>query len=363
VNTAASRRPLRPAPSPALVRSLGLYWGSIFPLARAEVRRWRRRAERIPDPVLRAHARETLAGEHRNAESAAVFALLAARANREAVVRLLVGYQLMYDYLDTLSEQPAGDPLANGRQLHRALSAAVSPGAAGADYYAHHGRGADGGYLAELVAACAGGLAGLPSGRLVEAGLLRSVALAAESQSRNHAAMLSGEAPALARWAARATPRGSDLRWWETAAAAGSSLATHALLAAAGDPALTGSQADRIERAYWPWVNALNTLLESLADQLDDAASGNHSYVSHYGSGVVMALRLATISAHAARATRGLPRHDEHALVLAGMVAFYLAAPGARTPQARPAADAVRRELGPLVGALVLMLRVQSRIG
>ena len=55
----------------------------------------------------------------------------------------------MYDYLDALTEQPAPDPLANGRLLFKALTDALDPDAQlGEDYYRHRPAGDDGGYLA-----------------------------------------------------------------------------------------------------------------------------------------------------------------------------------------------------------------------
>jgi hypothetical protein len=68
----------------ALLQTLSVYWGSIWPVARAEIERWRRRSTRIPDPELRSNAIATIAEEHLNAESAAVFAVLARTGARAA---------------------------------------------------------------------------------------------------------------------------------------------------------------------------------------------------------------------------------------------------------------------------------------
>ncbi|MDQ2669515.1 MAG: tetraprenyl-beta-curcumene synthase family protein [Gemmatimonadota bacterium] len=164
-------------------------------------------------------------------------------------------------------------------------------------------------------------------------------------------------------WATYATPAGSGLRWWETAAAAGSSLAIHALLASAADPALSVTEAERIERAYWPWINGLNTLLESMVDAPHDLATANHSYVEHYATPHFMADRLDEISARAMHAARRLAHPHQHAAILAGMAAFYLAAPEAQLPAAHPAADRVRRRLGGDVSLPLAMLRARRRLG
>lgn len=345
----------------ALARTLGRYWITLFPIARDELRRLRRRAEEIPDPVLRKHALDTLATEHQNAESAAVFAVLASPEHRGTVTRLLVAYQAMYDYLDTLTEQPAAAPLTNSRHLHTALTAALGGAEPSAGYFVHHACSDDGGYLAGLVGACARRFRRLPAVAATASPLWRAARRAAESQSQNHAAMFSNPA-ALVRWAIGVTPPDSGLAWWETAAAGGSSLAIHALLAAAGDDQLTPDSAAQIERAYWPWVNALNTLLESVVDLEDDAETGNHSYAGHYASSGEMAARLGSIALHAADATRDLPHRRIHGVIVAAMAAHYIAQPASRHPHARPAAASVRAAFGANATPLLAMLRLRQRL-
>lgn len=359
--TRPALRPRREArDTRAMLGTLARYWLVIFPVARAELAHWRRRAAAIPDETLRRHALETLADEHLNAEGAAVFAVLAPRRHRALVVRLLVRYQLMYDYLDTLTEQPVSAPLHASRYLHRALTAALGEPAP-SSYYAHYPHADDGGYLPELVGACSVAFEALPAAGSVAPTALRAARRCADGQSHNHAAMLTREST-LARWASCATPAGSGLRWWETAAAAGSSLAIHALLASAADPALRATEAERIERAYWPWINGLNTLLESMVDAPHDSATANHSYVGHYATPHLMADRLDEIAARATGAARHLPHARQHAAILAGMAAFYLAAPEAQLPAAHPAADRVLRRLGGDVRLPLAMLRARRRL-
>ncbi|HEX4806789.1 MAG TPA: DUF2600 family protein [Conexibacter sp.] len=322
----------------------------MLPRARRELRGWARRAQAIPDPALRRHACATLREEDANAEGAALFALAAPREAQPAVVRLLVVAQVLYDYLDTLSEQPAPDPLAASRRLHGALRAALGKAAATTgDWYAGYAWGDDGGYLAALVATCRERLAALPARAVVAAGLERAAARASESQSRNHAAMLGAlDGDALAAWAAALPAGGAPLRWWELAAAAGSSLGLHALATAAANPWLTPADAARLEAAYWPWGCALNTLLESVVDGPADARSGNHSYVGRYATRADAAARLAMIAARAAAAVRALPDGAQHAAVLAAMASFYLEAP-------REPADAALRD------GVLAQLRLDTR--
>src|ERR1700734_3798639 len=87
------------------------YWLGVFPLLTREMRHWHERARAIPDPVLRRLALITQETEQGNLEGAAAFAVLAPRAHRARVVRAVVAFQAVYDYVDTLAEQPCEDPV------------------------------------------------------------------------------------------------------------------------------------------------------------------------------------------------------------------------------------------------------------
>jgi len=344
----------------ALAQTMGVYWLTLFPVARRELRRVRRRAQAIPDPVLRAHALQTLGEEGGNAESAAAFAVLAAPRHRRATARMLVAYQVLYDFLDTLTEQPAEAALPHSRRLHGALVGALGAPRPPGGYYPE-GHPDDGGYLDDLVRACAGRFDGLPGADTVRRPLRRAAERAGEGQSQNHAAMFANR-DGLVRWALAEPPSGTGLSWWETAAAAGSSLSMHALLGAAGDPALTPRDAERIERAYWPWVNALNTLLESLVDEEEDAVTGNHSYVGHYRSLNELADRLGMVAARAAGATHDLPRARAHAVIVAAVAAYYLVQLPAADPASTSATDHVRSAFDGYAPPLLAVLRLRRRL-
>ena len=197
----------------------------------------------------------------------------------------------MFDYLDTLSEQAADDPLANSRLLHRALTVALDPGATHVDYYRWHLRHDDGGFLRAYVDACRAVVITLPRYGAVAAAVHTAVRLAAEGQSLNHAGLY-GSHDALARWAMRQAPSSAGLRWWEIASAAVSTLTIHALLAEAADREITLDDATQVTDAYFPWITGLGTLLDSLVDRPEDMVTGNHSQVGYYRSNAEAAERL-----------------------------------------------------------------------
>jgi tetraprenyl-beta-curcumene synthase len=326
------------------------YWFGVFPVAHRAQRRHLARAEAIPDPMLRADA---LASHHEkgsNSEGLSALAVLAPAGRRAAVVRSLVAYQLMLDYLDGVSERPCGDPLANGLVLHRAFEVALDPDAAPVDYYEHSPAREDGGYLEELVAACRASLRELPSYEAARGPLLRQARLCRESQALNHALRFTAVGDQLDEWAAR-TASESELEpgfeWWELiAAAAASSLCVGALLALAARPGATEDDARQVEAAYFPWASGLNALLDSLVDLDEDPEDASH--LRRYDSHEHAAERLATIARGARERVSALPDGELHEAILAAMGALYLIHEDAWRPGREPIALAVYGALGPL---------------
>jgi tetraprenyl-beta-curcumene synthase len=353
VRLAATAQPVRLREPLAFLRMMVRYWLTIHPLMRADLEDWRARATAIPDATLRADALATLAGERLNTAGAALFASFTGNAD-PALLRALIAFQVTWDYVDTLSERPADDPIANGAQLHAALVDALTPGGERADYYRLHAHDDDGGYLAALVDACRDGCATLP--RYAAVGeTARSEASRAAVQGINHSPA-DGREPAMRRWAAEQA-HASDVHWFELAAAASSSLAIHALLAAAADRTTTPSAAQQISAAYFPWVCALSTLLDSLVDEADDAGSGEISFIGHYRSRADALGRLRTISERAFAEARRLPSGEQHAVIIAGMVAMYLSKASAWTAAARPLTIAVLRASSLTVLPLLVLMR------
>jgi tetraprenyl-beta-curcumene synthase len=359
----------------AFLDAARVYWLAVFPRVCRELARWRARAERIPDPALRSRALAALS-ERGNMEGAAAFATFVPAEARPAVISATVAFQAAYNHLDALSESwlGAGDAAARSRHAHEALLAALGgdtpnrslshppadPGWRGAC-------GGDGGYLAELVAACQSALAQLPGWPVARAGALRAAARVVEFQTwqaGGDAPTADGIDPAAAplpRPAGAAGP-GSEPAppladapgspyWWELAGAAGSSLGVHALIAASADPLLAPAYVHALDAAYFPAIGALHTVLDHLVDRDEDRAIGQRNLIDCYASPAAAERRLGALARDALTAARTLGPAPRHELIVCAMAGFYLAAPAARDPAARGAARAVARELGGL-GAL-----------
>lgn len=330
------------------------FWRSVYPLARRQLREWEQLAQTIPDPRLRAHALATLREEGLSAMGAALVATTVDKPSPEAV-RLLVALQLAWDYIDTLAEQPAVDPVANGLQLHRALLDAVGSDAPRADYYRLHSCDADGGYLRALVDCCRAAGASLPAFDRVRSAVADELRTA-QIQYANHAPSPRRES-LLRQWAAE-HPAADDARWFERAAAASSSLGVLALLALAADPATSEAAVTSLRAAYAPWVDALTALLDSVVDRPADLRAGLPSWVDHYASDAYAAGRLADVTARAVDGVRALPNGDRHVAIVTGMIAMHLSQPAARLPDVKPMGRAVRRAARtPVMPLLLLLLR------
>ncbi len=331
----------------------------VLPQARDLLARARERAAAIPDPCLRATAQAALL-KRGNIEGAALFAVLVPRAQRADAVRALVAVQGVYNYVDELGERPSPDPPANLARVHEALLAAL--GRAGSesphpDYYAHCDRRDDGGYLTGMVEECRAALGGLASMSVVAPHARRVTAGIVAFQSLNLAERDGGHAR-LREWAAGVPAGGDGLEWQETAAAAGSSLALHALIALAARPALAPGEPDRVEGAYFPYVCALHSLLDSVVDVEEDAREGRRSLLEHYPPGRAP-LRMRALALSGTGALDRLDDAPAHRVILAAMVGYYLTDPGARTAQGRAVRAVLLDALGARVRAASALFRAR----
>jgi tetraprenyl-beta-curcumene synthase len=329
----------------------------VLPQVGSELAHWRARASEIPNPCLRHSAVEAF-HKRGNLEGAALFATLAPAAHRQGAVRALVAFQMAYNYLDALSELPSADPVANGERLHEALLVALSPGELHVDYYERNAERDDGGYLTAILDTCQDALAGLPAYAAVAPTAREAAARIVDFQALNLTEAQGGHG-ALRGWAIETTPPAGGLAWWEAAAAAGSSLAVHALIAAAADPALDPWEAREIHGAYFPWIGALHTLLDSLVDRTEDEESGRRSLLDHYPSPIAAAIRIEALARRARKAAARLPSPHAHRAILTAMCSYYLSAPQCHTAEAQRFADGLTRALGVPLHAAIAMFRAR----
>lgn len=335
----------------ALVVANARYWTSVAPVVRRELHRWERRASAIDDPELRALALEKLRGEGLHAEAAAMLATLAPRAHRRAAVQAIVALELMFDYLDGLTERPSADPLRDGARLFEAYTDALAADSAS------NGKepgGEDGGYLQALSDAVSEALRRLPATGAIAEVARASAVRGAQAQVRMHAARQLGTAQ-VEQWA-RSETDGTDLQWRELLAGAASSvLALHALIVAAAQPRTTREEAAEIGSAYLS-AGVLLTLLDGLVDHEQDGL-GSLGYISFYEDRDELSETLADTAQRAARRARALPGGAHHVMALVGVVAYYTSVPDARSELAAPTVTRLQGELEPLISPALAIMR------
>jgi tetraprenyl-beta-curcumene synthase len=331
----------------ALLLANARYWPTVAPIVREQLKHWERGAAEIPDATLRALALNKIHEERFNAEVAATLATLAPRAHRKHTVQAIVALEVMYDYLDGLTEQPTNDPLRDNRQLSLAFTDAISlEDAPYADYYRYH-PGDDGGYLQALARTVRLNLAQLPAAGTIADTARASVARCSEAQIQVHAAQRIGTSQ-LKHWATHEAT-GTPLEWRAfIAGAVASILAVHALIAAAADHHTTCEQAVAIEEAYLP-ISALSTMLDSLIDHELDLRTGAPWFLDDYDQQRISEHQLSDVARAAIAQTRPLPNSGHHLMTLIGVVAYYTSAPAAKETLAKPLVAHIQRELQPLM--------------
>lgn len=344
--------PLAPAQLAALGSAAAreLLWG-LRGVSR-EIAAWRARAEQIPSPHARRAALEALRSKRGHIDGAGLFWILARRRD-PGLLRLLVAYNVLCDYLDSLTERGSA---SDARLLHRAMTDALQPGGERRDYFIREAGANDDGYLDALVRTCRTACAALPAFAVVQPYALREAARAGAVLPLNH--LPAGEREERLRaWAARAFPDDRALAWYELGAAASTWLAVQASLALAASPECDRDEVEAVCQAYFPWCSLAGTMLDSYVDEADDLAAGCHRYVAHYPSREAMLDRLSMAVERAASNVARLPGGHKHAVILSCMVAMYLSKDSARTPALRDATRQLAASGGTLTRLLVPILR------
>jgi tetraprenyl-beta-curcumene synthase len=350
----------------ALVVANTRFWGSVAPVARVELARWRVAAEEIADEPLRELALAKLRDEAFNAEVAATLATIAPRPLRAAVVEAIVALEVLFDYLDGRTESlfdrreagrasqsgaregsDAEVALEEGRRLSASLGAVISgdpPEVAGPD----------GEYLNRLWRYAYERVATLPSYEAVLSGALGAAARCSEAQLRLHAAGAVGDGQ-LEQWAQEAC-EGSGLGWREYLAGSASSvLAMHALIATAARADVREADAQALDATYIA-ICAVITTLDSLVDDASDQREGEAGYIRLYDGRREIEQRLLILVEEALTRSQYLRDGAHHAMTLAGVAAYYTTHPGAADRENRAIRAAVRRRLAPAIWPAVAVL-------
>ena len=286
-------------------------------------------------------------------DGAVLFWALPRRRNHE-LLRLLVAFQTLANYLDNVSER-----LAITRETEPGtaslLVTALDLERPSPTYPAVGSDRDDGDYLSALGEACRIGCARLPSYRtaydllLREAGRARSLDIEHDRDPRRRMRQMR-------QFAADEYSGAGDTKWWESVAGASSLLTTIAVLALAADEGVTHQDLRTAVDAYTS-VAIVSALLDSYIDQLDDPHIAAHNYLNYYQSAEEAVLRLAALIDRMMRQLAMLHHPERHLVIASSMTAMFLTSDSARSHVLAPDTLWLATRSGSLTKTLIPVLR------
>lgn len=295
----------------------------VLPHVHRYLRQWRRKAEAIPDPELRTQALMSIDTKTFHCEGGAILALLSEGDVRE-VIRFIVAYQTISDYLDNLCDRSTSLNPADFRALHESMTHALTPGAKHANYYRYHAEQQDGGYLQSLVETCQQFMRSLPSYDVIAPTLHELAGYYCDLQVHKHVAY-EKRVPRLQSWFHGHQAYLPEMSWYEFSACSGSTLGIFCLVSYASATTFTEEKTQEIKDGYFPWVQGLHILLDYFIDQEEDRRGGDLNFCFYYDSQEKMMQRIEHFIEQADASISRLPDATFHRMINHGLLGIYLA--------------------------------------
>nr|WP_184663326.1 tetraprenyl-beta-curcumene synthase family protein [Texcoconibacillus texcoconensis] len=295
----------------------------VIPRVHAYLEEWKAFALRIPDEELRKQALLSIETKTFHCEGGAVYGLLAGE-KIDDVIRFIVAYQTISDYLDNLCDRSTSMDPYDFRALHESMTHALTPGAPTEDYYRFRAEQEDGGYLQSLVQTCQNTVSALPNYESVRKANLELASYYADLQVYKHIHP-DKRVSKLKAWFESNKEHISPMRWYEFGACTGSTLGIFCLTAYAANEDFSPSSVDVIKNGYFPWVQGLHILMDYFIDQEEDKAGGDLNFCFYYEDDEDMIARMQIFAENAEKSIARLPDASFHRLINKGLLAIYLA--------------------------------------
>jgi len=316
-----------------------------LPLVKKELRRWKQEALACADPALSLQAVNSISNKDFHCYGGAVYAIAGAQQEK-LLIRLIVAYQTICDYLDNLCDR--NDCLDGGafRQLHIALQDALQPGTMKSNYYQYYPNQDDGGYLDKLVEECRTLVQKLPAYPAVQKEGLDLVQYYIDLQVKKHIS-LSQRERTLIDWAENNLASYPGIYWQEFAAASGSTLALFALLALASHNNIEPQECRETIDAYFPWICGLHILLDYFIDQEEDRQGGDLNFTFYYADHEETLQRLMLFIQQSHMKARQIKNAVFAKTVIEGLLALYLSDSKIKSQGYQKMARCLMAESGP----------------
>ncbi|WP_371261428.1 tetraprenyl-beta-curcumene synthase family protein [Bacillus sp. OV322] len=296
----------------------------VFPFVDKELAHWRKRAEQIPDPVLKKQALSSIGSKAFHCQGGAIFALLADNKwNRAETIKFIVGYQTMSDYLDNLCDRGTSLNPEDFSALHEAMKHSIDPALGKTDYYRFRNEKDDGGYLHELVDVCQSVLRGIRHHTIILPYMEALNSYYCELQVHKHVTV-DERATRLMDWARTRISDFPSLAWYEFSACAGSTLGIFCLCAYSTQKDFNEEKAISIFNGYFPYIQGLHILLDYFIDQEEDHKEGDLNFCSYYRDDEELMASFASFFSKSLDTAANIPDKGFHQLILKGLLGLYL---------------------------------------
>lgn len=294
-----------------------------LPAAHEFLNEWKEKANVIPNPELREQALASIEAKTFHCEGGTIFGLLGVEDRRRDVIRFIIAYQTISDYLDNLCDRSTSLEERDFRSLHRSMYHALTPGETPDNYYEFRDDQDDGGYLASLVITCQDVLKKLPGFMDVQDAMRQLSAVYCDLQVYKHIDVTKREEK-LENWFATHKQDLPPMEWYEFSACAGSTLGIFCLAAYASKRKMIAEEVEEVKGAYFPWVQGLHIMLDYFIDQVEDWEEGDLNFVFYYESEEQMVERFRYMKENAESSVRSLPDAKFHQMINKGLLALYL---------------------------------------
>ncbi len=301
-----------------------LVFKDIFPIVHRELDYWEERANSIPNEELRIQAKASIAHKTFHCEGGSILALIAGEKKNQ-VIRFIVAYQTISDYLDNLCDRSTSLDPDDFSLLHESMKHALDPQAKLKNYYELREDQNDGGYLADLVRTCQEVLQALPHYKEIQPFLFELCGYYCDLQIHKHV-IWEERVHRLQAWFQTNRNRLPEgMAWYEFSACAGSTLGIFCLVSYAARSSFRGCLAKDVRDAYFPYVQGLHIMLDYFIDQEEDRIGNDLNFCFYYESEKKMIDRLCFFLEQANLDVEKIPDSQFHQMVNKGLVGIYLA--------------------------------------
>ncbi len=284
---------------------------------------WKEKASNIPNSELRKQALASIETKTFHCEGGSIYGILAG-ADIDKVIRFIVAYQTISDYLDNLCDRSTSLDPADFRALHDSMLHALTPGSPLENYYRYREEQDDGGYLHDLVSTCQEVLSTLPNYDHIHSANIELAQYYCDLQVHKHVKK-EERVPRLESWFNDYKSELPKMFWYEFSACAGSTLGIFCLVAYATNEGFSKKDASLVKNSYFPWVQGLHIMLDYFIDQEEDRQGGDLNFCFYYESEHKLIERLEHFAVEADKSIRHMPDWQFHYFINKGLLAIYLA--------------------------------------